>query len=89
MFKRMHRQLSDRLAVPESFRLSADTASISGARLCPQDQPQRSAVTGVSLIQCLPVGEALRLVFQTQPRSVRLRHYLSVDRIDRTLNPTP
>jgi hypothetical protein len=40
-----------------------------GARLCPQNQPQRSAVTSVLTIQDLPVGGALRLVFQTQPRS--------------------
>jgi hypothetical protein len=43
---------------------------IFGARLCPQDQPQRSAVNRVLLGQYPSVGEALRLVFQTQPRSV-------------------
>jgi hypothetical protein len=34
-----------------------------GARLCPQDQPQRSAVNRVLLGRYPFVGEALRLVF--------------------------
>jgi hypothetical protein len=39
---------------------------ICGARLCPQDQPQRSAMTHVWFLQHHSVCEALRLVFQTR-----------------------
>jgi len=43
----------------------------SGARLCPQDQSQRVSLREFQEFQRPTPFDALRLVFQTQPRSAK------------------